>query len=350
MAELLTRVMALPLAPLHKTIATLQAQFTNAQREGANVTLQMQTSLDAMRQRQDTQMNRLVEIATDARSASEGLEDLDDLLTERHDAQAARDQYVQDQLAGLHTKAVAAEQSTARLVAQMAAELRTQLKTQSADHADRLAVATHAITRIDTGLDELRTRIDAVAPALAPRFDTLTATVQEASSDSARQATAHMTRVNTGLGELRACVDAVAPALSPRFDTLAATVQEASIDSVRQMTTQLKTQSADHTGRLAAATQTISRIDTGLGELRVGIDAVAPALAPSFDTLAATVQEASSDSARHYHSLSESQKAVVAAAVHEQLAPFKAKSRFLLAFSALSCASTVALLCLHFIH
>jgi hypothetical protein len=238
MAELLTRVMALPLAPLHKIIATLQAQFTNAQREGAKVTLQMQTSLDAMWQRQDTQLNRLVEIATDARSASEGLEDLDDLLTERHDAQAARDRHVQDQLAGLHTNAMAAEESTAQLVAQIAAELRTQLKAQSADHADRLAVATHAITRIDTGLDEMRTRIDAVAPALAPRFD----------------------------------------------------------------------------------------------------------------TLAATVQEASSDSARHYHSLSESQKAVVAAAVLEQLAPFQAKSRFLLAFSALSCASTMALMCLHLIH
>lgn len=281
MAELLTRVMALPLAPLHKTIATLQAQFMNAQREGTNVTLQIQTSLDAMQQRQDTQMNRLGEIATDARSASEDLDDLDDLLTERHDAQAARDQHVLDQLASLHTKVVAAEQS----MAQMAAELRTQLKAQSADQADRLAVATNTITRIDTGLDELRTRIDAVVPALAPRFDTLAATVQEASSDSARQATAHMTRVNTGLGELRVCVDAVAPALSPRFDTLAA-----------------------------------------------------------------TVQEASSDSARHYHSLSESQKAVVAAAVQEQLAPFQAKSRFLLAISALSCASIVVLLCLHFIH
>lgn len=281
MADLLMRVMASPLAPLHKTITSLQAQFTDAQRDGANVALQMQTSLDAMRQRQDAQMNRLVEIATDARSASNGLEDLDDLLTERHDSQAARNQHVQDQLTGLHTNAAAAEQSIALLVAQTAAELRTQLHAQSADHADRLAVATHAINRIDTSLNELRARIDAVAP----RFDALAATVQEAASDSARQATTHTTYVNTGLAELR-----------------------------------------------------------------VAIDAVAPAMAPRFDTLAATVQEADSNSAHHYHSLSESQKAVVSAAVQQQLAPFQAKSRFLLAFSALSCASTVALLYLHFIH
>jgi hypothetical protein len=302
MAEFLRRVMALPLAPLHKTIAKLQAQFTNAQREGASVTLQMQTSLDVMRRLQDMQINRLDEIAINVKSASEDLEDLDDLLTERHDAQAARDQHVQDQLAGLHIKAMAAEQSTEQLVAQMAAELRTQLKSQSADHADDLAFATRAITRIDTGLEELRT-----------------------------------------------CVDAVAPALMPRFDMLAATVQETSSDSVLQMTTLLKTQLADHTGPLAAAAHTISHIDTGLGELRIGIDEVVPALAPRFDTLAATVQEAASDSARHYHSLSETQKAAVAAAVQEQLAPFQAKSRFLLALSALICASTVALLCVHLI-
>lgn len=135
--------------------------------------------------------------------------------------------------------------------------------------------------------------------------------------------------------------------------------------------------------RLTDVTAAIAQLQTGLGALREQghtgatrlsgslsnlakqldrqqsavcgrIDAVHPALAAHADVLTSGIDKTSKDLVAHCDTLSASTKALVSATVQEQVArhlvPLKAKNTLLLVVSALSCASTLALLGLHFYH
>ncbi len=324
MSQLLQRVMERPLAPLHKTIEDLRSQIAAVQQASVHAAQSVEAGLSEVLEGQNKRLNRHVnDVADGVDSLKEELAGLASTLEKRHDGQAERDQHMQDSLARagdvlvqLDAKADAANGALAATAADLARVdgALVTVREQQQMAVDRFS---QELGGLGGRLEQQQAHFDGSlrrTSSVLEQLDTRTA----AANESLAAAVSAVAKVDAGLGTLREQEQASTSRLNGGLDTLA---------------------------------QQLGRQQAGLCER---IDAVMPALALHIDALAATVDQSSRETAARYHALSESQKALVAATVQEQLAlqlaPFQAKTKWLIAVCALSLASTVALLGLQLIH
>lgn len=310
MSQLLQRVMERPLAPLHKTIEDLRSQIAAVQQASVHAAQSVEAGLSEVLEGQSKRLNRHVnDVADGVDSLKEELAGLAVTLEKRHDGQAERDQHMQDSLA-------------------RAGDVLVRLDAKADAAKSTLAATAADLARVDGALGTVREQQEVAAERFIQELGGLGGRLeqQQAHFDGS------LGRANESLAE---AVRAVA-----KVDTELCILREQEQISASRLN-----------GGLDMLAQQLGRQQAGLCER---IDAVMPALAPHVDALAATVDRSTRESAARYDALSESQKALVAATVQEQLAlqlvPFQARTKWLVAVCALSLASTVALLALQLIH
>jgi chromosome segregation ATPase len=256
-------------------------------------------------------------------SLKEELAGLASTLEKRHDGQVERDQHMHDSLA-------------------RASEVLVELDAK-ADAANGALAATSAdLARVDGALGTVREQQQVAVERLSQELGGLGGRLE--------QQQAHF---DGSLGRANSVLEQLDTRAASANESLAAAVHavakvDAELGALRE---QEQTGTSRLNGGLDTLAQQLDRQQAGLCER---IDAVMPALAPHINTLAATVDQSSRENAARYDALSESQKALVAATVQEQLAlqlaPFQARTKWLVAVCALSLATTVALLGVQLIH
>ncbi|KQV46387.1 hypothetical protein [Massilia sp. Root335] len=295
MSQLLLRVMERPLAPLHKTIEDLRSHIAAVEQASIHAARSVEAGLGEVLEGQSKRLNRHVnDVADGVDSLKEELAGLASTLEKRHDEQVEREQHIQDSLA-------------------RARDVLVQLDAKT-DAVNGALVATSAdLARVDGALGTIR--------------------------EQQRVAVERFSRELGGLGERL-------EQQQSHFD--------GSLGRTSSVLEQLDTRAAAANESLAASVRGVAKLDAELGTLREQEQTSASRLKGGLDTLAATVEQSSRETAARYEALSESQKALVAAAVQEQLAlqlaPFQVRTKWLVAVCALSLASTAALLGLQLIH
>lgn len=324
MSQLLQRVMERPLAPLHKTIEDLRSQIAAVEQASIHAARSVEAGLSEVLEGQSKRLNRHVnDVADGVDSLKEELAGLTSTLEKRHSGQVERDLHIQDSLAG-------------------AGSVLVQLDAKADAVNGALAATAAGLARVDGTLGAVREQQEVAAERFSQELGGLGGRLeqQQAHFDGSLARTSSIleqldTRAAATNESLVAAVRAVA-----KVDAELGTLRE-----------QEQTSASRLNGGLATLAQQLDRQQTGLCER---IDAVMPALAPHIDALATTVDQSSRETAARYDALSESQRALVTATVQEQLAiqlaPFQARTKWLVAVCALSLASTVALLGLQLIH
>jgi ABC-type transporter Mla subunit MlaD len=324
MSQLLQRVMERPLAPLHKILEDLRSQIAAVQQASIHAAQSVEAGLSEVLEGQSKRLNRHVnDVADGVDSLKEELTGLVLTLEKRHDGQVERDQHMQDSLA-------------------RAGDVLVQLDAK-ADAANGALAATAAdLAKVDDALGTVREQQQVAVDRFSQELGGLGGRLE--------QQQAHF---DGSLGRTTSVLEQLDTRAAAANESLAAAVRavatvDAELGTLRE---QEQTSASRLNGGLDKLAQQLDRQQTGLCER---IDALMPALAPHFDTLAATVDQSSRETAARYDALSESQKALVAATVQEQLAlqlaPFQTRTKWLVAVCALSLASTVALLGLQLIH
>jgi len=293
MAQMLLRVMERPLTPLHKTIEELGTHLAAVQKASVHAAHGVEAGLREALEEQDKRLKRQFnDVADDVEKLEEALAKHASTLDQQHTGQAARDQHMQDTLASAFDGLV-------------------QQYAQVEDSFDKVATA---LEQLDAKTAAALEQLDAKTVAALHQLDAKA--------------------VATG-----ASVAAVASTVG-QIDTGLATQREQDLTIATRLS-----------GGLASLSTQLERQQAALS---ARIDTVPPSMAPQFDLLSATMDKTSREVAERYSILSASQQALVTATVQEQLAlqlaPFQAKSTFLLALCVLSFASTLALLGLHFYH
>jgi len=324
MSQLLLRVMERPLGPLHKTIDDLHAQIAAVQQASIHAAQSVEAGLSEVLDGQSKRLNRHVnDVADSVDSLKQELAGLASTLEKRHSGQVERDGTVQDRLA-------------------RAGDLLAQLDAKADAAGSALAATAVDLARVDGTLGAVREQQQVVADRMSQEFIGLGGRLeqQQAHFDgSLGRTTEVLEQLDTRAAATSDSLGAAARAIA-KVDTDLGTLREQEQANAGQLN-----------GGLNALAKQLDRQQTGLCER---IDAVKPSLAPQFDTLAATIDKSSRDVANRYDALSETQKALVEATVQQQLAlqlaPFQARSKWLIAVCGLSFASTLALLGMQFIH
>jgi chromosome segregation ATPase len=324
MSQLLQRVMERPLAPLHKTIEDLRSQIAAVQQASAHAAQSVEAGLSEVIEGQGKRLNRHVnDVADGVDSLKEELAGLASTLEKRHGGQVEQDQRIEESLA-------------------RAGNVLVQLDAKADAANSALAATTADLARVDGALGTVREQQKVVAERLSQELGGL--------GERLEQQQAHF---DGSLGRTSSILEQLDTRAAAANESLAAAARavakvDADLGTLRE---QEQTSASRLHGGLDALAQQLDRHQAGLCER---IDAVTPALAPHIDTLAASVDQSSRETAARYDALSGSQKALVAATVQEQLAlqlaPFQARTKWLVAVCALSLASTVALLGLQLIH
>jgi chromosome segregation ATPase len=324
MSQLLQRVMERPLAPLHKTIEDLRSQIAAVQQASAHAAQSVEAGLSEVIEGQSKRLNRHVnDVADGVDSLKEELAGLASTLEKRHGGQVEQDQRIEESLA-------------------RAGNVLVQLDAKADAANSALAATTADLARVDGALGTVREQQKVAAERLSQELGGLGGRLE--------QQQAHF---DGSLGRTSSILEQLDTRAAAANESLAAAARavakvDADLGTLRE---QEQTSASRLHGGLDALAQQLDRHQAGLCER---IDAVTPALAPHIDTLAASVDQSSRETAARYDALSGSQKALVAAAVQEQLAlqlaPFQARTKWLVAVCALSLASTVALLGLQLIH
>lgn len=324
MSALLVRVMERPLTPLHETIQELRSQIDAVQKASIHAAKSVEAGLSEALEGQTKRLNRHVgDVADGVDTLKNELSALASTLEKRHGGQLERDGQMQD----------------------------------------KLAQAGEMLVRIDAKADTAGSALDAAARGLGNVGEALAA-VREAQGTLAERASQELgglderlerqqAQLDVKLGGTAAVLERIDSRAAAAGDSLAASaLAVAKIDADLGALREHGQASTDKLGSgVNALAQQLERQQAGLCER---IDAVEPALAPHIDTLAASVDKSARDIAARYESLSETQKALVAATVQEQLAlqlaPFQARTTWLAAVCGLSFVSTLVLLGMQFIH
>lgn len=316
MSALLVRVMERPLTPLHETIQELRSQVAAVQQASIHAAKSVEAGLSEALEGQTKRLNRHVgDVADGVDTLKNELAALSSTLEKRHGGQFERDGQMQD----------------------------------------KLFQAGEMLVRIDAKADMAANTLDAAARGLSNVGETLAA-VREAQGALAERASQELgglgERVERQQAQLDGKLGGTAGVLE-RIDSRAAAAGDALATSalaVAKIDADLGAL-RELGSSVNALAQQLERQQAGLCER---IDAVQPALAPHIDSLAASVDKSARDIAAGYESLSETQKALVAATVQEQLAlqlaPFQTRTTWLVAVCGLSFASTLVLLGMQFIH
>lgn len=324
MSQLLQRVMERPLAPLHKTIEDLRGQIAAVQQASIHAAQSVEAGLSEVLEGQSKRLNRHVDdVADGVDSLKEELAGLASTLEKRHGWQVEREQHIQGSLA-------------------RAGDVLVQLDAKADAVNGALAATAAGLARFDGTLGAVREQQEVAAERFSQELGGLGGRLE--------QQQAHF---DGSFGRTTAVLEQLDTRAAATNESLAAAVHavakvDAALGALRE---QEQTSASRLDGGLHTLEQQLDRQQAGLCER---IDAVKPALAPHIDALAATVDQSSRETAARYDALPESQKALVAATVQEQLAlqlaPFQARTKWLVAVCALSLASTVALLGLQLIH
>lgn len=228
-------------------------------------------------------------------------------------------------------------------------------------------------------LDSLKEQLAAVQKANAKAAQAVEAGLSEALEGQGRRLNRHVGDLADGIDGLKEEFGALAATLDRRHTGQAerdALVQD-SLQRADTMLAQLDAKADAGAGAIAETTHCLSKVDDALGavhtrqqtaadrlsheldgmvlrleqrhaQLSERIDTLQPGLAAQFEVLAATIDGSAREVARQYETLSDTQKAVVSAAVQAQLAlqlaPVRAQAKWLFALCGLSFASTLALL------
>lgn len=303
MSALLVRVMERPLTPLHETIQELRTQIAAVQEASIHAAKSVEAGLSDALEGQAKRLNRHVgDVADGVDTLKDELSALASTLEKRHGGQLERDGQMQDKLAN----------------------------------------AGEMLVRIDAKADTAGSALDAAARGLGNVGETLAA-MREAQVTLADRASQELGGLGERLGRQQAQLDGKLGGTAAVLERV-----DADLGALREH----GQASTDKLGSgVNALAQQLERQQAGLCER---IDAVRPALAPHIDSLAASVDKSARDIAARYESLSETQKALVAATVQEQLAlqlaPFQARTTWLAAVCGLSFVSTLVLLGMQFIH
>lgn len=324
MSELLLRVMERPLTPLHRTIEELQNQVAKVQEASVKAALSVEAGLSEVLDGQSKRMNRHAsDVADGIESLKEDLAGLASALEKDRTAKAERDAHTQDSLA-------------------RAGAMLGQLDAKADAAGLALTATARDLKQLDETLVGVREQQQTAADCLSQELDGLGGRMEDRHTrldGSIGQATSLLAQLDVKSGSTNDSLAAAAAAVA-KIDTELAALRA-----------QEQAAAGDVNRELSGLAQRLQRQQT---ELYERIEAVQQAMAPQFNTLAATIDQSSKEIARQYESLPEAQKVLVAATVQEQLAlqlaPFQTQVKWLVAVCGLSFASTLALLGFQLLH
>lgn len=294
MSALLVRVMERPLAPFHETIKELRSQISAAQDASVHAATSIEAGLREALEDLSKRLNGCVsDVADNVDTLTNELSALASTLEKRHRSQLERDEQVHQWL----------------------------------------AQACEMLARIDAKANTAANTLDAAVRGLGHVGEAIVA-AREAQSTFAERVSKELVGLGEHLGHQHAQLDGKlggTTTVLERIDGRAAAAGE----------------------RLVASALVVAKIDANLSTLREHAQASTDELSRGVNTLATSVDKTARDIAARYESLSETQKAMVVAAVQEQLAiqlsPLQTRTRWLAAICGLSLASTLALLCMQLI-
>lgn len=318
MSELLLRVMDRPLTPLHKTIEELRGQIAAVQQANIHAAQSIEAGLSEVLEGQSKRLNRHVnDVADVVDRLKEELAALASTLDERFTRQVERDEHIQDRLA-------------------QAGNMLAQLDAKADLAGNALVTTARDLANVGDTLGAAREEQQVIANRLSQELGGLGERLEQ-----------HQVRFSGSLGKATAFLEQIRTNAAETSDSLAAATRtvakvDAELGILRE---QEQASSSQLNGELHALMQQLDRQQVGLCDR---IDAVKPELTLYFETLSAAIDHLSKEAALRYETLSETQKALMTATVQEQLAlqlaPFRIRTKWLIAVCGLSFASTLALL------